>query len=82
MADGRARPVAGVARFRQGEADPVDPHLEGTAADLVGVRLEVINHDEVGCGEAPDVAFPRTDRIGRIDLVDTPEVGRVPVQGA
>ncbi len=70
VADGRAGPV-----------DPaVDPGLVDPAAVLVVVALEVVDRDEVGGGELPDVPFPRAPGLGLVDFVDPPVVRGAPVQ--
>ena len=60
----------------------VDPRFVDPAAFDVRVALEVFDLDEIGRGEAPDVAHPRALGIGRIDLIHTPVVGLVPCECA
>jgi len=62
---------------RTGVVDPaVDPGVEDRRAglDVVGVALEVVNHDVLLGGEAPDPARPRGDRFRLVDLIHPPVV--------
>jgi len=74
-----------VAHRRAGPIRPaVQPGVEDRRAglDVVVVALEVVHHDEFLRREAPDGTRPRGDRLGLVDLVDPPVVGRIHRQHA
>ncbi len=72
----------------RGSVRRIDPAVEPGLVDaraltfFIIVALEVIDHEEIGGGEAPDHADPRAVGLGVVDLVDAPEVGLIPLQCA
>ena len=71
-------------RVVAGRFIPIDPGQEDGLArvDVVGVALEVFDDDERLGRKAPDVTFPGADRLGVVDLIDPPVVGRRQIERA
>jgi hypothetical protein len=58
----------------------VEPGLVDTLSLVVRVGLEVVDHEKVSRGEAPDRTGPRAGRLGAVQLIDAPVISLVPLQ--
>ena len=59
-------------------APAVDPGFEYAVRLEIVVILEIVQNEEVGSGEFPNLALPRAGRVEVVDLIDPPVVRRVP----
>ncbi len=63
----------------------VYPHVKypvalGVIRVKVIVGLKIVHDKEVGRRKAPDRAYPRTVRVGTIDLINSPIVSGIPLK--
>ncbi len=71
----------------RGGSEAINPLVEYPVAVGIGridviVGFKIIDNKEVACGKAPNIAYPRTARIGAVDFVNPPVVSRLQLQSA